>query len=97
MKVREGTRTAEIIALFRSGMRQADIAREVSCTPANVYRALFNHGEIDGPTISMRISPLTLEDRTWLRKQAAIAKVPLCDLARAMLVDAINEARDAKT
>ena len=97
MKVLRNTMTPRIIDLYRDGLAVADIAVLVGCSRSNVHKALKRH-DIEGygeRRAHTQISPLPRDLLRWLREEAARINVNTRDLARAILVDAIEEARDA--
>lgn len=106
MKYRKGSLAPEIVKLAHQGIGRREIARMVGCTPPNVYKTLLRHGIITpppppparprAPALTTRISVLSDEDRTWLRQEAKRMKVHWRDLARAILTDAIYEAKHGK-
>ncbi len=100
MKYRKGSLAPEIVKLAHQGIGRHEIARMVGCAPPNVYKTLLRHGIITPPpprpALTTCISVLSDEDRTWLRQEAKRMKVHWRDLARAILTDAIYEAKHGK-
>lgn len=99
-KPRAGSLTPEIIRLAQEGLSRREIARRVGCAHPNVYKTLVRFGVIAPtkplPAVVTKISVLSDDDRIWLREEAKRMNVSWRDLARALLVDAINEVRDGR-
>lgn len=100
MRFLPGSLTPQIIEMRRDQqMGAVEIARKLGCTRGNVYKALRRHGlkvEALRAAPMMRIAPISHEERLWLRREARRMNVSWRDLARALLTDAIAEARDAE-
>lgn len=100
IRARAGSLTPEIIRLAKEGVDRREIARRVGCAPPNVYKTLVRYGVIlparPLPAVVTKISLLSDEYRIWLKEEAKRMRVNWRDLARALLVDAINEVRDGK-
>lgn len=95
MKTPKG-RTPRILELHDQGYRQCEIVRMVPCDSSQVYATLKRWGKTLPDVKAMRIAPISREDMAWLRAEAQATKVRWQDLARAMLTDAIQEARDGR-
>lgn len=96
MRVLANTMTPRIIDLYRDGLAVADIAALVGRSRSNVHKTLKRH-EIEGygeRRAHTQISPLPRDLLQWLREEAGRLNVSTRDLARALLVDAIYEARN---
>lgn len=95
MRILPGSKTPRILELYDQGMRPPDIARVVQADRAYVYRLLRAHGrQTCRKAIGrMYVSPVEPGDFEWLRAEARKIGTSVADLARAMLTDAINEAR----
>lgn len=97
MKFLPGSKSPQIVELYNSGLHPADIARVVECSRSNVHKSLRRHLDRKDEirNAHTRVSPLALKDMMWLQDEARRLNISSADLARAMLVDAINEARAA--
>jgi predicted transcriptional regulator len=83
------------VELFLGGTKRADIARQLGITPTAVHKALAHHKVIPPARFErMTISAVTMDDYNWLKREAQRSGVKIADIARAMLTDAIAEARD---
>jgi hypothetical protein len=89
-------KTRQILDLFDQGVRPPVIALEVEVHRVHVYRVLRAHGRYTRGLKTMRVSTVAQEDLAWLRREARRVGARWQDLARAMLTDAIQEARDGK-
>lgn len=85
--------TPRIVALAHQGYSRNEIARQLGCTGPNVAAVLRRHttGEGLGQMIKVK---LEAEYRAWLLAEAAKSGVTASEMARAIIVDAINEERD---
>ena len=73
------------------------IAQELNCSRSNVYKALRRYKvRMPKPCKEMKISALTPDEAYWLKCEARRIGVAWPDLARAMLTDAIAEARNGR-
>lgn len=91
--------TTEIIRLAQEeGLNVSAIARRVGCSAPNVSKTLNRHDveakSVRPNAVATHISVLSVEHRRWLMGEARKIKANWRDLARAMLIDAIEEARD---
>lgn len=93
-----GSKSPEIVKLYHAGLHPADIARMLCCSRSNVHKSLRRHlgVKVEIRNAHTRVSPLALKDMLWLQEEARRLKISTADLARAMLVDAIGEARDGQ-
>lgn len=98
MRVMPGSLTPEILRLADQGVAVKEIARRVGCRWPNVYKTLRRYDRLPPPAEreikTFRVSALSQRDREWLRSEARRMRVNWRDLARALLIDAINEVRD---
>jgi transposase len=95
MRFLPGSRSPKILELGANGMKPAYIAKELECSKSTVYKALRRYKvRQPKPSKFMKISALTIEEGYWLKCEARRIGVPWMDLARAMLTDAINEAKN---
>lgn len=96
MRFLPGSRTVKIVDMAKGGWAVHAIAAELKCTKNTVYKAIrrYDQREPPRPSKAMKISALTPDEAYWLKDEARRIGVPWPDLARAMLTDAINEARD---
>lgn len=93
----EGDVSRAVVMLARFGMSKPDIVRNLRCDPSLVHRALVRYGlHKASPYGTLRISGLNAEDQRWLMEEARRTGVRWQDLARALLSDAIAEARDGR-
>lgn len=92
-----GSRSPKILQLYAEGKKPKEIAAEVKCSRPNVHRVLKRAGKGMPRVLRLTsVSRLSQEDERWLRAEARRLGVAMADLARAMLVDAIEEARDGR-
>lgn len=89
MKAYHGSKSPQIIALHKNGVAARDIAREVGCSHQNVIRVLRHYTRWSG-----RVEALPDAMRQWLIAEAERSRVTPEVMARALLVDAINEAME---
>jgi hypothetical protein len=97
MRILKHGKTRQILDLFEQGVRPPVIALEVEVDRCYVYRVLKAHGHrmrARPGSQTIRISTLAETDLDWLKEEARAVDVRWQDLARAMLIDAIQEARD---
>lgn len=96
MKLILGSHTKQILELDDQH-GAGEIARRLGCTRQTVYLALKRHrGRVAPPAMTMRIAAITRDEAQWLKGEAQKVGVSWRDLARAMLSDAIAEAKDGK-
>lgn len=81
------SKTPEIIRLWKLNLSKAEIARVVGCTKANVVQTIRRHLAWDN-----RVEMLSQEHHDWLVSQASKNYTPPAIMARALLIDAIEEA-----
>ena len=79
------SRTRDIVRLRASGKRVNEIARQLGVTPAAVCHALARH--------KVTVPFLMPEQMQWLRDEAQRSGAEIGDIARALLADAIEDAR----
>jgi hypothetical protein len=91
--LKRNTRTHWILELHGQGLRQVEIAEVVGCSRANVSKAIEKHAGDAPVTTGFHIAALTGEDHAWLAIEAGRLGCAVRDLARALLADAIEEAR----
>ena len=84
---RPHSKTPEIIRLWKLNLSKTDIARLVGCTKANVTQTIRRHLAWDN-----RVEGLSETHHEWLVKQASRNYTPPAVMARALLIDAIEEA-----
>jgi hypothetical protein len=84
---RPGSKTPEIIRLWKQNLTKTEIAQITGCTKANVTQTIRRHLAWDN-----RVEMLTEEHHNWLIRQAAKSFTSPAVMARAMLTDAIDEA-----
>ena len=89
MKFRHGSKSPHIVELFREGHGTREIARRAGCSHVNVIRVLRKYTRWSG-----RIEVLPDEARNWIAAEAERARTTPEIMARALLVDAINEAME---
>lgn len=82
-----GSKTPEIIRLWKENVPKTEIARITGCTKANVTQTIRRHLAWDN-----RVEMLTEEHHNWLVAQARKTYTNPAVMARALLVDAIEEA-----
>jgi len=87
------SRTPRILELYASGMTPAEIARLLQCSHVNVNHTLQRHGATRG-AVRILLDTLTDSNWHWLEAEARRLNITTIELARAMLVDAINEAME---
>lgn len=80
---------SRIVALASAGYAPTDIYRMVGCSRIYVHKVLASR-KLTG---NGRYSPLPRDDFVWLRTEAEKNGVPVADFARALLVDAIEDAK----
>lgn len=90
-----GSKGPEIVRLFNEGLPPIEIGPRVGCSRSNAHKTLRRH-VASLKLCYTRISPLSSRDMDWLQAEAQRLKTTTPDLARAMLVDAIAEARDGE-
>jgi hypothetical protein len=92
------TKAHEIIRLWRDGVRSpSEISRRVGCTVPNTVKTLARHVPEYTPHKKprvVRVVGLPKDDMRWLESEAKANGVEIDQMARAMLVDAIEEARN---
>lgn len=93
MRVLPGSKTPRILELHAQGMHPPDIAGIVKVDRTYVYRVLRRYGFRSRPIKRMTVACVAPEDFAWLRAEARKIGTSVADLARAMLTDAIEEAR----
>ena len=98
-RMRSNGRAPEIVRLaVEEQLNTKQIATRVGCSIPNVYRTLVRYGITPRPVKfrvhTTRIAILSNEHRNWLMKEARRMRADWRDLARAMLIDAIKEARN---
>lgn len=84
---RPGSKTPEIIRLWKQGLTKTEIAQVTGCTKANVTQTIRRHLSWDN-----RVEMLAEEHHNWLVAQARKTYTAPAVMARALLVDAIEEA-----
>lgn len=92
MTATAGRLTPQIIELHGQGLSVKAIAHAVGCSAPNVVRCLQRHTRWDCVVAGL---PKELED--WLLAEARRSRASPAIVARAMLVDAINEAMEEGT
>ena len=95
MKTLRGSKSDKILGLYEGGMAPSDIAGIVGCTRSNVHKSIQRHcGGAKSPRYGLtRVSLLPPDDLEWLHAEAHRLGAPIGDIARALLIDAIEEAR----
>ena len=78
-------KTREIVKLFTDGVHQAEIARRVGCSPANVSIAIRRHGMWDHTVRGM-----PLEHQKWLLDRAKKLRAHPSDMAARLLMEIID-------
>jgi hypothetical protein len=96
MKTLPGSKTPKILELHAQGANALEIATAVNVARTYVYKVLRHHGHRSRVATTMTISIVGSEDLNWLRAEARRTRTRVPDLARAMLTDAIYEARNGK-
>lgn len=97
---KSSTKSHDIIALWQSGViNKTEIARRVGCTSVNVHKTLKRHAP--AYTTSLRrmnfnVHGLPDDQIEWLEAEASRSGVTPEVMARALLIDAIEEARQGK-
>lgn len=95
MRFLPGSRAPQIIELHEAGMTPPSIAQQLECGYSNVYKTIRRYKvRRPLPSKGMKISALTPDEGYWLKCEARRMGVSWQDLARAMLTDAIAEARN---
>lgn len=92
MTTHPGSLTPQILELHGQGLSVKAIARAVGCSSPNVVTCLQRHTRWNGNVAGL---PPRLED--WLLAEARRSRASPAIVARAMLVDAINEAMEEGT
>lgn len=82
-------RAERILELYMAGLNCAEIARRVGCSRVNAFNVVryyvkWNH----------RVAPLPDAQREWMLREAEKIGAKPEVMARALLVDAINEAME---
>lgn len=88
---RKQTNAAEVLELWQSGVSMREIGRRMGCSGPNIYQIIRRRYGWTG-----RLEPLPAEHHQWLEAEARASNVPVNFLVRALLVDAIEEARDSQ-
>lgn len=81
-------RAREMIAMRMNGMRNVDIARAMNCSPANVCATLKRHKDT---MLASYGDPMTPAHVEFIEEEARKAGVNFETMARAILVDALEE------
>lgn len=89
---KNGGRVLEILRLYDRGVPSGEIASRTGCTVQNVCNAVRRHR----PVWSGLVSPLSPRAQAWLVAEAKRAGVSACVMARALLIDAIEDAIEEK-
>ena len=99
MKAKRGL-SGRIIHLFLLCYSQADIAREVGCSRANVWKVLKARGLTEQVRLARHTRSLQKHHHDYLDRAAKELRVSIDEVVRALLVDAIDlaieEAADLK-
>lgn len=94
---RANTKAHDIISLWRDGVKSAsEIARRLDCTAANVIKTLHRHVPEYVPhkkRAIIKVASLSDDHIRWLKEEARSHGIEIEQMAGAMLVDAIEEAR----
>jgi IS30 family transposase len=85
-----------IVGLYDAGMRVAEIAQRTGVDRCFIYKLLKWNGRVTRQYREMKISSVARDDYEWLRREATRMGSSVADLARAMLTDAIDEARNGR-
>lgn len=89
-----GSRAPHILQKHTEGMGAKAIACALDCTPSTVYKTIRRYKvRQPAPAKEMKISALAPDEAYWLKCEARRLNVAWPDLARALLKDAIEEAR----
>lgn len=98
MRFFPNSRTPRILELRAQGKSAREIAEETGVDRTYVQRVVRKHlNRAPRQYRNMTIASVATEDFRWLRNEAIRTGTTVRDLARAMLTDAIQEARDAGT
>lgn len=96
VRIQRNGKTREILDLFDQGVAPPVIAQQVGVDRCYTYKVLRMHGRPTRQYREMKISAVARDDYEWLRREAARIGSSVADLARAMLTDAIDEARNGQ-
>lgn len=89
------SKSPEIVRLWRSGVKsRTEIARRVGCSMSNVRKVIMRH--VPEYTTPIMVSGLTVDQVKWLEAEASKSGVTPDVMARALLIDAIEEARQGR-
>lgn len=89
--VKEGSKTPEIIDLWKQNKSLREIATAVGCTKANVIGAIRRH-----MIWNNRVECLPPDYHDWLLRAASKTNTSPSVMARALLIDAIEEAMETE-
>lgn len=78
-------KSREILRLFSEGMHQAEIARQLNCTSANVSLTIKRHAEWD-----LTVRGLPVEHQQWLIHRGKNLRVKPSDMAARLLMEIID-------
>lgn len=87
---RPRSKAPRILELWAEGKSLREIASEVGCTKANVVATVRRHRLWNN-----RVDNLPDEYHDWLIRKASMAQTPASVFARALLIDAINDAMES--
>lgn len=89
----KGSRAPQVMAMHKAGISGADISRQLGISDASVSKTIKRH------TIgsdAMWVPALPREVSRYLIQEAGKSGVKIGELARAFLIDAVNEEINAK-
>lgn len=78
-----------IIKMRGEGRTQREIAKRLKCSEQNVAYVLRKY-----QMRAFSIAPITQDRMNWLHEEAKRSKIALGEMARALLIDAIDEAME---
>lgn len=78
-------RTREILKLYHAGKSNAEIARLLNCSAANVTLTLQRHNEWDH-----RVGAIPPASQAWMLERAKKLRVPPKEMAARLLVEIID-------
>ena len=88
-----------VVEMYDAGVRVAEIAQRTGVERCFVYKIIKKAGrQTSKPRQhrTMTVSSVSCEDYEWLLREARRMRSTVADLARAMLTDAIDEARNGQ-
>lgn len=89
MAFKAGSKAPEILRLWDEGLPIRDIAKRAGCSEPNVCMAIKRHG-----AAGLTVPAVHYTVYRWLETEGRKSRVAPGEIARAILIDAFNDAKE---